>query len=101
MTLSGIFLVSSLASTGKLVNVTFIAQGSVRPLDILPHFMVLHEHPFTTKSCWVIMYLNPPAENFLTNVGKRYKRKKRMYRVPGEIIQVTELFFFLFLKNDQ
>ena len=36
--------VNYLASAGKIVNVMFIAQGSVRPLDIMPLSMALREY---------------------------------------------------------
>ena len=59
-----------LASTGKLVNVMFIARGSVRPLDIMPLSMALREPPFTTESNWLIMYPNPSVGSFAMSIGK-------------------------------
>ena len=91
MTVSVIYPVNYLASTGRLVNVMFIARGSVRPLHIMPLAMALQEPPFTTESSWLIMYLNPPVGSFTMSIGKSYKKEQRVYVAPGEMVQVTEL----------
>ena len=78
MTVSVISPVNYLASAGTLVNVMFIARGSMHPLDIMPPSMAVHEPPFTMESNWLIMYLNPPVGSFAMSIGKSYNKERRV-----------------------